>query len=145
MAEILLGRSLKWNVHRISLQCLRGSVFPYCLWVSDHWPYGPWLSGIFNVPLTGETPHLCPTQSGHLRVTECALCAQPFVMNLRWVLARSLPWGFLLALLFLQNLRLGSIICTKSGAHFCCMSWILLLWCWCIYEGSCEPMSLWFY
>lgn len=81
VAEILLGRSLKWNVHRISLQCLRGSVLPYCLWVSDHSPCALWPSGMFNVALAGKTPHLCPARSGYSTITEGILCAPSCVVS----------------------------------------------------------------
>lgn len=34
MAEVLFRGSSKWNVHGVSVQCLRGFVFPHHLWVS---------------------------------------------------------------------------------------------------------------
>lgn len=34
MAEVLFRGSSQWNVHGVSVQCLRGFVFPHHLWVS---------------------------------------------------------------------------------------------------------------
>lgn len=92
VAEILLGRSLQWNVHRISLQCLRGSVLPYCLWVSDHThtilgPQG------YLLDSPRKDAHLCPAQWGHWTIWDCVLWAQPWAVNGKmghWVVS---AWG----------------------------------------------------
>lgn len=130
VAEILLGRSLKWNVHRISLQCLRGSVLPYRLWVSEHSPCALWPSGMFKVALKGKTPHLCPTQSGYSTTTKDILCAPSYVVS-RKVGQYVVPaLGISLALLFpvaLRTLWLDPSFALNYALQFSCMSWIWLL------------------
>lgn len=97
---------------------------------------------------------MCPFQGRHLtpaqyswgtqqllRVT-CVLCLVWWTG--RWVITWSLPWGFLLALLFptaLRTLYLGPSFALNYEPQCSCMSWIRLLWCRHKYDGWQEPMS----
>lgn len=138
VAEILLGRSLQWNVHRVSLQCLRGSVLPYCLWVSDH---SHMLLGPQGYSL-GPPQERCPPLPSTVRALDTSgLCPVGSAVGSEWEggsLSGLCLGDFCWPYFSLQSWesQAWSIICTKLGTAFSCRSWIMLPWCRRIYEGE---------